>query len=130
MSELTVELADELADQALGLKRAVGNFRVRFFDTLTPEQRDGLRTLTMELGDEVDHLTAVAIKLSLADLHGALAHLRDVTSGVNNAVAHLNEVRRIITVATALVDLGAAIASASPGGVLSALQDTVSALQA
>jgi cell division protein ZapA (FtsZ GTPase activity inhibitor) len=130
MPELTAAQADELANQALSLKSAVGDFRNRFFDTLTPEQRDGLRTLAMELGDEVDHLTAVAIELSLVEVQGALAHLRDVTSAVNNAVAHLNEVRRIITVATALVDLGAAIASASPGGVLSALQDTVSALQA
>jgi cell division protein ZapA (FtsZ GTPase activity inhibitor) len=84
----------------------------------------------MELGNEVDHLTAVAIKLSLVDLQGTLAHLRDITSGVNNAVAHLNEVRRIITVATALVDLGAAIASADPSGVLSALKDTATSLQA
>jgi cell division protein ZapA (FtsZ GTPase activity inhibitor) len=129
MPELTVEQSDELANQALSLKRAVGDFRNRFFDTLTPEQRDGLRTLAMELGNEVDHLTAVAIKLSLVDLQGALAHLREITSGVNNAVAHLSEVRKVITVATALVGLGAAIASVSPSAVLSALRDTVTSIQ-
>jgi hypothetical protein len=130
MPELTVEQSDELANQALSLKIAVGEFRDRFFDTLTPAQRDGLRTLAMELGNEVDHLTAVAIELSLVDLQGTIAHLRGITSGVNDAVAHLSEVRKVITVATALVDLGAAIASANPSAVLSALRDTATSLQA
>ena len=129
MPDLTVQQADELANQALRLKVAVGEFRNRFFDTLTPEQREGLRTLAVELGDEVDHLTAVAINLSLADLRETLAQLRDITSGVKNAVAHLADVRKVITVATALVGLGAAIASAHPGAVLSALNDTVTSIQ-
>lgn len=130
MPELTVEQSDELANQVLSLKRAVGEFRNRFFDTLTPEQRDGLRTLAMELGNEVDHLTAVAIKLSLVDLQGTLADLRGITSGVNDAVAHLSEVRKVITIATALVNLGSAIATGSPSTVLSALKDTVTSIKA
>src|ERR1035441_3529958 len=89
MPDLTVQQADELANQALSLKVAAGEVRNHFFDVLTPEQRDGLRTLATELGDEVDHLTAVAIKLSLADLQGTMANLRDITSGVNNVIAHM-----------------------------------------
>ena len=130
MPELTTEQADELADQALGLKKAVGEFRNRFFDTLTPEQREGLRVLASELGDEVDHLTAMAIKATVAELQQTLAHLREVTNGVNHAVEHLSEVRKIVTVAAALVDLGAALAAANPGSALAALSDTVTALQA
>ena len=83
----------------------------------------------IELGDEVDHLTAVAIKLSLADLQSALGNLRHITNGLKDAVAHLGEIRKVITVATALVDLGAAIASASPSAVLGAFENTVTSLQ-
>ena len=129
MPDLTAQQADELANQALSLKVAVGEFRNCFFDTLTPEQRDGLRTLAIELGDEVDHLTAVAIKWSLADLQGTIGNLRNITNGVNNAVARMSDVRKVITVATALVGLGAAVASASPGAVLSALKDTVTSIK-
>ena len=129
MPELTAQQADDLANRALELKRAVGDFRDRFFDTLTPEQRDGLRTLGIELGDEVDHLTAVAIKLSLVDLQKALGHLADITKGLKSAVAHLGQIRKVITVATALVDLGAAIASTNPGAVLGAFENTVTSLQ-
>jgi hypothetical protein len=129
MPGLTVQQADELANKVLSLKVAVGEFRNRFFDILTPEQQDGLRTLAIELGDEVDHLTAVAIKLSLADLQGTMAHFCDITNGVNSVVAHTGGVRKVITVATALVGLGAAIASASPGAVLSALKDTATSIQ-
>lgn len=126
---MTPNLIDALADQALKLKIAVGEFRNTFFDTLTQAQRDGLRTLANQLGDEVDHLTAVAIRLSLDDLKDALSHLTGITAGVNDAVAHLGDVRKVLTVATSLVGLGAAIASKDPGTVLAALNDTVTAVK-
>ena len=126
---MTPNLIDALADQALKLKIAVGEFRNTLFDTLTQAQRDGLRTLANQLGDEVDHLTAVAIRLSLDDLKDALSHLTGITAGVNDAVAHLGDVRKVLTVATSLVGLGAAIASKDPGTVLAALNDTVTAVK-
>ncbi len=129
MADMTPNLIDALADQALKLKIAVGEFRNTFFDTLTQAQRDGLRTLANQLGDEVDHLTAVAIRLSLDDLKDALSHLTGITAGVNDAVAHLGDVRKVLTVATSLVGLGAAIASKDPGTVLAALNDTVTAVK-
>lgn len=129
MADMTPNLIDALADQALKLKIAVGDFRNTFFDTLTQAQRDGLRTLANQLGDEVDHLTAVAIRLSLDDLKDALSHLTGITAGVNDAVAHLGDVRKVLTVATSLVGLGAAIASKDPGIVLAALNDTVTAVK-
>jgi cell division protein ZapA (FtsZ GTPase activity inhibitor) len=128
--DLTLDQADELANQALSLKKAVGAFRNTFFGTLTHDQRDGLRTLATELGDEVDHLTAVAIRLSLADLQQSLSHLRDITAGVNDTVAHLGNVRKVLTVATSLIDLGAAMVSANPAAVLPALNNTVAAIRA
>ena len=129
MADMTPNLIDALADQALKLKIAVGEFRNTFFDTLTQAQRDGLRTLANQLGDEMDHLTAVAIRLSLDDLKDALSHLTGITAGVNDAVAHLGDVRKVLTVATSLVGLGAAIASKDPGIVLAALNDTVTAVK-
>jgi len=48
---------------------------------------------------------------------------------VNDAVAHLGDVRKVLTVATSLVGLGAAIASKDPGIVLAALNDTVTAVK-
>jgi cell division protein ZapA (FtsZ GTPase activity inhibitor) len=126
---LTTDQVDELADQVLSLKKAVNAFRNTYFNTLTPDQRDGLQTLAAGLGDLVDHLTAVAIKLSLADVQQSLSHLRDITAGVNEAVAHLGEVRKVLTVATSLVGLGAAIVTANPVGILSALNDTAAAIR-
>ena len=128
MPALTAEQEDELADRALELKQAVGEFRNRFFESLTPGQRDGLQTLRVQLGDEVDHLTAVAIQLSLADLQKTLGHLRDITTGVNNAVAHLSEIRKVITIATAMVDLGTAIAAGNPGQALGAFESAGTSL--
>ena len=129
MPDLTREQTDELANQALELKKAVGAFRNTFFNDLTQDQRDGLQALANELGDEVDHLTAVAIRLSLDELQETFAHLRDVTAGVKDAVAHLRNVGKVLTVATSLIGLGTAIASGQPGAVLSALNDTAAAVK-
>jgi hypothetical protein len=125
MPELTQEQADQLADDALNLKMAVNAFRNQWFQTLTPGQRDGLQALFVTLGDDVDHLTVVATKLTLVGLQETLRHLREVTNGVNQAVAHLADWRKAITIATALVDLGTAIASGDPSRVLSAVEGTV-----
>lgn len=129
MPELTQEQADQLADDALNLRMAVSTFRNHWFQTLTPRQRDGLQALFVALGDDVDHLTVVATKLTLVGLQETLRHLREVTNGVNQAVAHLADWRKAITIATSLVDLGAAIASGDPVGVLSAVQSTVKSVQ-
>ncbi len=129
MPELSAKQADELAGETLALKKAVGEFRQCFFNTLTPEQRDGLQTLTIELGNEVDHLTAVAIRLTLAEVQTTLTHLREITSGVNDAVARAGEVRKVITIATSLASLAAAIASPNPGTILSALQDAATSIK-
>jgi len=129
MPELTQEHADQLADEALNLRIAVNAFRTQWFQTLTPGQRDGLQTLFVTLGDDVDHLTVVATKLTLVGLQETLRQLRDITAGVNQSVAHLADWRKAITIATSLVDLGAAIASGDPGGMLSAVQDTVKSVQ-
>src|SRR4051812_39584330 len=98
MPQLTQEQVDELADGALKLKSSVSDYRDRFFKELTPQKRQGLNDLAIQLGDEIDHLTAVAIKITGAELQQTLADLSDVTSGVNQAVAKLSEVRKAITI--------------------------------
>lgn len=129
MSESAVDQADEFADQALALKKAVGGFRLRFDAALTPAQRDNLLTLYIKLGDEVDHLTNVAIKLALADMQAAIGHLSEITKDLNQAVDHLSEVGKVIRIATALIGLGAAIATASPDSLMAALKDTASSIR-
>jgi hypothetical protein len=128
--ELTQELADELADKALALRVAVGAFRHDFFPVLTPEQREGLLNLSIALGDQVDHLTVVAVQLTLAGVREAIDDLGKVTTLVNRAVAHMSDLRKILTIATSLVDLGAAIVARDPGAAVAALQKTAASAQA
>jgi hypothetical protein len=129
MPEMTQELVDQLVQQKLDLKIAVGEFRRHFFNTLTTAQREGLQALRVALGDDIDHLNAVAIQLSLEQLQGSLTHLGDITKGVNEAVVHLRETQKVLTVANALIDLGAAIASGDPAKVLAGIHDAVNSFR-
>jgi hypothetical protein len=126
---LTQQEADALADRANDLKKAVNAFRNQWFETLTPGLRDGLRNLSIVLGDEANDLTVVATRLTLVQLHEALANLRSITDGVNEAADRLSEVSKVMTIATSLVDLGTAIVSADPGAVLSAALSTLTSLK-
>src|ERR1043166_1602968 len=122
MSELTPDQARTLADGFLDASKAVGDFRFAHLAELSPENQASLRNLQKQLSDQSNHFTAVAIRLTLDDLQPTLDHIATVTKDVNDAVAKLDSVRNVITIATSFVALGTAIASGSPGGIAAAVQ--------
>jgi hypothetical protein len=129
MSQLTQDQARTIAEEFFEVAKAVGDFRFAHFDALTQQQHAVLHNLQQQLSSQSNHFTAEAIQLTLDDLQPTLEHLGAVTQQVNDAVTTLNDVRKVITIATSFVSLGAAIASGSPGTIASAVQDTIDAVQ-
>ena len=128
MSALTQNQARTLAEDFFEISKAVGDYRFQHFDDLTPDQLNALHNLQQQLSNQSNHFTAVAIQITLDDLQPTLDRINQITEQVNQAVTTLNDIRRVITITTSVVSLGAAIASGSPGTIASAIQDTVSAL--
>jgi hypothetical protein len=129
MSTLTQDQARALAEDFFEISKAVGDYRFRHFDDLTPDQLNALHSLQQQLSNQSNHFTAVAIQITLDDLQPTLDKINQITGQVNQAITTLNNIRRVITIATSIVSLGAAFASGSPGTIASAIQDTVGALQ-
>jgi hypothetical protein len=129
MSKLTQDQARGLAENFFEISKAIGDYRFAHFDDLTPDQRNTLHSLRQRLSDQSNHFTAAAIEITLNDLRPTLDRINQVTSQVNEAITALNDIRRVITIATNVVDLGAAIASGNPGAIASAIQDTLQAVQ-
>ncbi len=128
MPQLTQDQARALAEGFLAVSKAVGDFRLANFSLLTPDQQAALRDLQQQLSNQSLHFTAVAIQITLDDLQGTLERIGQVTAQVNQAVTNLNDIRRVITVATSFVGLGAAIASGNPGTIATAVQGTIQAV--
>ena len=130
MPTLNQDQARAIAEDFFEVSKGVGDFRFAHFDLLSADQKAALQSLQQQLSNESIHFTAVAIQLALDDLQPTLERISNVTQDVNNAVSQINDVRRIITIATTFVTLGAAIASGSPGTIVSAVGDVATALQA
>jgi hypothetical protein len=129
MPELTQDEARQLAQEFFEVSKNVGDFRFDHFDRLTPQQNVALQNLQHQLSTQSNQLTALAISIGLDDLEPTLDRIQEVTDGVNQAVTTLNDIRKVISIATTFVSLGAAIASGSPSTIASAIQDTVQSLQ-
>jgi|SRR5215469_15294928 len=129
MPALTQDEARQLAQEFFEVSKNVGDFRFDHFDRLTPQQNIALQNLQHQLSTQSNQLTALAISIGLDDLEPTLDRIQEVTDDVNQAVTTLNDIRRVISIATTFVSLGAAIASGSPTTIASAIQDTVQSLQ-
>jgi hypothetical protein len=130
MSTLTQAQARSLAEDFFEISKAVGDYRFAHFDDLTPDQLNALHRLQQQLSNQSNHFTAVAIEITLDDLQPTLARINQITGQVTTAVTTLNDIRRVISIATSIVSLGAAIASGSPATIAAAIQDTVQSVQA
>jgi DNA-binding FrmR family transcriptional regulator len=129
MSTLTQAQARSLAEDFFEISKAVGDYRFAHFDDLTPDQLNALHSLQQQLSNQSNHFTAVAIEITLDDLQPTLARINQITGQVTTAVTTLNDIRRVISIATSIVSLGAALASGSPATIAAAIQDTVQSVQ-
>jgi DNA-binding FrmR family transcriptional regulator len=127
MSTLTQAQARSLAEDFFEISKAVGDYRFAHFDDLTPDQLNALHSLQQQLSNQSNHFTAVEITLD--DLQPTLARINQITGQVTTAVTTLNDIRRVISIATSIVSLGAALASGSPATIAAAIQDTVQSVQ-
>ena len=124
---LTAEEANQLASQYNGIADALGKFRSDNWTRLTEAQREQLRIARNDIRDEVPELVKLALKLTLDDLSGTLARIKQATNGMKTAITHLKNVDKAIKIATSLVTLAGALASANPAPIADAIAGVLNA---
>lgn len=129
MSKLTQDQARGLADSFFEISKAVGDYRFAHFDDSTLDQRKALHSLQQQLSNQSNHFTAEAVEITLDDLRPTLDRIHQITGQVNKAIRTLDDIRAVITIATNVVSLGAAIASGDPAAIASAIQDALPSTQ-
>ena len=114
---LTSEEAFDLARQLRGAAVDIGNYRFKHWDELGKARREKLEVLEWDLAVGAMQTTTAGVGLALEEVDTSLTALRDATGKARKAIKTLEDVRKVIKVATALVGLAAAVASKDPVAV-------------
>jgi hypothetical protein len=126
--EITADEAIALAKSYNQSGNAVGQFRLKYWDQMSDEQRLVLGNIANSLFDHSQDLTTYAAGKILDDTQSSLDQIQKATAQANQVIQRINGVKKVITIGTALVSLGAAIYSENPSGIANALQGVISAV--
>jgi hypothetical protein len=122
--------AGELADLFNSLSQAVDDFRLG--DGISPdtprEQLARLKDEAQALENRAHYFTAQAIGATLQSIQPDLAKIKAVTADAKAQVDILNDVSRVISIATAGLSVGTAIAAGNPLSIAAAAEAFIQVL--
>jgi len=94
---------------------------------LSQEDIDKINESVGMLLDASDKLTAQAIKGTAEQIASSVQGIQDATNNANHSLKVLDNIRKGINVAAALVGLGTAIIAGNPGGIVQASAGVIEA---
>lgn len=113
--------ANALANLFYGLSQALDNFRLGNFNPpLSDDVAARLKDEAQALDDRAHYSTAQAIGATLQTIQADLAKIKDVTNQAIQQLGVLNDVSRVISIATSALSLGTAIAAGNPLSIVAA----------
>lgn len=113
--------AGQLADLFNSLSQAVTDFRLAdHTPPISAADSASLKTKAEALEDLANSFIAQAIGATLQSIQSDLANIKAVTAQAKAQVGVLNDVSRVISIATSALSLGTAIASGNPLSIVSA----------
>jgi hypothetical protein len=113
--------AGQLADLFNNLSQALDDYRLD--DHVSPIPADQLARLKDEaqsLEDRAHYFTAQAIGATLQSIQSDLVKIKGVTAQAKDQVSKLNDVSKVISIATSALSLGTAIAAGNPVSIVAA----------
>jgi hypothetical protein len=120
---LSVDQARELADKYEALADSIQEKRLEKLDELSPQESKKLKNAETKARDLCASFTTDAVGLAIDETVASLEDLNEVTEKARDAIATLAKVNKIITLATTVVKLGAAVMSENPAAIGAALSD-------
>ena len=113
--------AGQLADLFNGLSQALDDFRLDDHNPPIPgDQLARLKDEAQALEDRAHYFTAQAIGATLQSIQPNLANIKAVTTQAKNQLGVLNDVSKVISIATSALSLATAIAAGNPGSIATA----------
>jgi hypothetical protein len=116
--------AAQLASLFNSLSQALDDFRLG--DNIPPntplDQLGRLKDEAQALEDRAHYLTAQAIGATLQSIQPDLARIKAVTANAKAQLGILNNVAKVISIATSALSVGTAIAAGNPASIVAAAE--------
>ncbi len=114
---ISADQAREIAGGFLEMSHALGSYRFCNWSRLTKSQRQGLENAEWDMLNYSSSFVTAAAGIALADIERDLSEIATTTAEAKKAVATIKEVKNVMKVAAALIQLGGAIASRNPAAI-------------
>jgi ribosomal protein L29 len=129
MMPISKDQARDIAKKFLELSHELGTYRFANWAKLTPSQRRLIEDAEWDLLNYSLSFVTTAVGIALADMDKDLKTITEAISRAKKAIATVETVKGVISIAAALVALGGAIASQNSSAILSAAGDVANAVQ-
>lgn len=125
MAKLTSQQANDLAGNFLGLAQAIGDFRYTNWSALSKAENQRLGNLQWSILNYGEDILAFSTTLVMDEVQASLAQITTITSQIKGTIHTLQNIQKGISVAAAIVTLGAAIISRNPQSIADSLIEIV-----
>jgi hypothetical protein len=122
MATLTAQQANNLANNFLGLARAIGDYRFDNWNTLSKAENQKLGDFQWSILSYGEDILALSTALVMDDVQDSLAQINNVTLEIKETIKSLNQLQKAINVAASIVSLGGAIVSKNPQAIVAGIQ--------
>lgn len=122
---ITLNDASTIADQLVELAEQISDFRFKNFTTLSTEDSANLRLLVSSIRRNASDMTALIVGKKIKNLQDNLEVIAKATDEAEKAIAKIEEIKKAIDVATAVVRLGAAVITLNPVAILEAANNLI-----
>jgi spore maturation protein SpmA len=113
--------ARQLADLFANMAQEIDAYREQHFNDLSVPQRTILEDAIQKLDDAHDTFTSIAIQDTLNALPDDISQIAAITTQAQKTLKHLNEVAKIVSIASSLAGLAMAITTADYGLIPTAI---------
>lgn len=129
MSQITSQEAVDIAHTFLTASNKLGEYRFANWQTLSATERQEMENAEWTLMNYSSDLVTKAVGIALDEAESSLEALLKLTTKAGKAIKNIAEAKKIIGITTALIGLGAALATQNPGAIASALGALVTAVK-
>ena len=127
--KLTADQARDLAQSFRSLSVTLGDYRFENWDDLTKAQRNSIEDAEWTLLNYSSDFITQAVGLTLEDTRGSLEDIQKATQKAQKTVERIKNIKKVIGITGAVIQLAGAIASRHPEAIISAVGGVATAIE-
>lgn len=127
-TKISPEQAREIACLFREVSVAIGNYRFGNWNSLTSNQRQNLENLEWTLLNYSSDLITIIVGTIINNAIVSLGRIQESTTQAKHAIETINDIKKTIVIAGAVIKLGAAFVTKDPVMIGSAVDDIFTTL--